>query len=220
GGSAWAHDPSVKLVKRQFAVQDNAVEHVDVGVAAGQSVWPTYWETVSSSRNQSRQQRFWTPWKTRRVPDPKKKEKQQLKRDALLQRLESNHSPYSKSHARRQKRKAKEQIAGGLDDIQAALAAVEGEQDVDLHQDSAADELDIPEHESQPKKAKPKPGQIGEGKGVPLSKAQRHGPCNWKNFNPLILANPEFSTNPFQTIRTHAKTPCCSTNSNAFSCMS
>ncbi|KAJ6621254.1 ribosome biogenesis protein SLX9-domain-containing protein [Mycena sp. CBHHK59/15] len=139
-------------------------------------------------------------------PDPQKKEKQQLKRDALLQRLESNHSPYSKSHARRQKRKAKEQIAGGLDDIQAALAAVEGEQDVDLHQDSAADELDIPEHESQPKKAKPKPGQIGEGKGVPLSKAQRQRALQLEKLrHPLILANPEFSTNPFQTIRTHAQ---------------
>jgi hypothetical protein len=34
------HDPSVKLPKRQFAVQDNAVEHVEVGGAAEQSVRP------------------------------------------------------------------------------------------------------------------------------------------------------------------------------------
>ncbi|KAJ7706065.1 hypothetical protein B0H17DRAFT_1035474 [Mycena rosella] len=91
----------------------------------------------------------------------KKKEKQQLKREALLQRLESTHSPYSKSHARRQKRKAKEQVGGGLDEIQLALAAVEDDDDgVDAPQEST-------------KKPKPKPGQIGEGKGAPLSKAQR-----------------------------------------------
>src|ERR1700761_3805851 len=56
----------------------------------------------------------------------KKKEKQQLKRDALFQRLEPNHSPYSKTHTRRLKRKANEQLAGvSLGDMQLALAAVD-----------------------------------------------------------------------------------------------
>lgn len=32
------HEPSVKLSKRTFAVQDNAVEHVDIGSSAEASV--------------------------------------------------------------------------------------------------------------------------------------------------------------------------------------
>lgn len=103
-------------------------------------------------------------------PPLKKKEKQQLKREALLQRLESTHSPYSKSHARRQKRKAREQLGGGLDDIQLALAAVDDEA-VEVAEESAAPSADEPQPVH--KKVKPKPGQIGEGKGAPLSKAQR-----------------------------------------------
>jgi hypothetical protein len=88
--------------------------------------------------------------------------------------LESNHSPYSKSHARRQKRRAKEQIAGGLDDMQLALAAVEDETADAEAQDSMPAATDDSAPIAQPKKkAKPKPGQIGEGKGAPLSRSQR-----------------------------------------------
>ncbi|KAJ6604763.1 ribosome biogenesis protein SLX9-domain-containing protein [Mycena vulgaris] len=134
----------------------------------------------------------------------KKKEKQQLKREALLQRLESNHSPYSKSHARRQKRKAKEQLGSGLDDIQLALAAVEDEEVADAPQEAGM--ADDEEPQPKQKKPKPKPGQIGEGKGAPLSKAQRQRALQMEKLrHPLILANAEFSSNPFQTIRTHAQ---------------
>jgi ribosome biogenesis protein SLX9 len=104
----------------------------------------------------------------------KKKEKQQMKREALLQRLESSHSPYSKSHARRQKRKAKEQLGDGLADIQLALAAVEDGDAADEPQKSGSgDKADDEAPQPKPKKIKPKPGQIGEGKSAPLSKAQR-----------------------------------------------
>ncbi|KAJ7631097.1 ribosome biogenesis protein SLX9-domain-containing protein [Roridomyces roridus] len=126
----------------------------------------------------------------------KKKDKQQLKREALLQRLESTRSPYSKSHNRRLKRKAREQVGGGLNDIQLALAAVE-DPEVGAEEDS---------EETQPKKVKPKPGQIGTGKGAPLSKAQRQRALQLEKLrHPLILANAEFASNPFQTIRTHAQ---------------
>jgi hypothetical protein len=101
----------------------------------------------------------------------KKKEKQQLKREALLERLESSHSPYSKSHARRMKRKAKEQLGGGLDEIQHALAAVDDDA-AELLEESVA-QTASEEVQPKQKKPKPKPGQIGEGKGAPLSKAQR-----------------------------------------------
>jgi hypothetical protein len=167
----------VKLVKRQFAVQDNAVEHVDIGGALEQSVgllttlgyraiqFICFLEAVELLADSQ------DPQDT--APVLKKKEKQQLKREALLERLESSHSPYSKSHTRRLKRKAKEQLAGGdLDAIQMALAAVDD--------DAEAPELLPPddsmtEDAQQPKqkKQKPKPGQIGEGKSAPLSKAQR-----------------------------------------------
>ncbi|KAJ7110101.1 ribosome biogenesis protein SLX9-domain-containing protein [Mycena epipterygia] len=183
------HDPSVKLVKRQFAVQDNAVEHVEVGGAAEQSA-----AAVLSAINAP-------------IAEPalKKKEKQQLKREALLQRLESSHSPYSKSHARRQKRKAKEQIGGGLDEIQLALAAVDDDDSAEVPEESAGPTADE-EAPQQQKKIKPKPGQIGEGKGAPLSKAQRQRALQMEKLrHPLILANAEFSSNPFQTIRTHAQ---------------
>ena len=89
--------------------------------------------------------------------------------------LESTQSPYSKSHNRRLKRKAKEQLAGGLGDMHVAIGALED------------DNLTIGDHDQQsveanaknfvPKeiklKPKVKPGQIGEGKGAPLNKSQR-----------------------------------------------
>ncbi|KAJ7361623.1 ribosome biogenesis protein SLX9-domain-containing protein [Mycena albidolilacea] len=185
------HEPSVKLVKRQFAVQDNAVEHVDIGGALEQSAV----ELLADSQD---------PQDT--APVLKKKEKQQLKREALLERLESSHSPYSKSHSRRLKRKAKEQLAGGdLDAIQMALAAVDDDAEAPelLPPDDSMTE-DAPQPKQ--KKQKPKPGQIGEGKSAPLSKAQRKRALEMEKLrHPLILANPEFSSNPFETIRIHAQ---------------
>lgn len=83
--------------------------------------------------------------------------------------LESSRSPYSKSHERRLKRKAKEQVAGGMSDMQAAISAVD---DDALAQDAQSSEDPSHGHETRPK-PKAKPGQIGEGKGAPLSKSQR-----------------------------------------------
>ncbi|KAF8216109.1 ribosome biogenesis protein SLX9-domain-containing protein [Mycena galopus ATCC 62051] len=185
------HEPSVKLVKRQFAVQDNAVDHVEIGGGAAESAV----DLLANAED------------PHAGPVLKKKEKQQLKREALLQRLESSHSPYSKSHERRLKRKAKEQLAGGdLDAIQMAIAAVDDDE-------ADAPELLQPEdsmvEDAAPvkqKKQKPKPGQIGEGKGATLSKAQRKRALELeKARHPLILNNSDFALNPFQTIRTHAQ---------------
>ena len=82
--------------------------------------------------------------------------------------MESSRSPYSKSHERRLKRKAKEQVANGMDDIQAALSAVAGEitgaAEI-ANQDGETETVILP--------PKPKPGQIGEGKSEPLNKFQR-----------------------------------------------
>jgi ribosome biogenesis protein SLX9 len=85
--------------------------------------------------------------------------------------LESSHSPYSKSHTRRLKRKAKQQIAGGLGDMQAAISALEKDLTPAEMESTASQTLD--EQNEQKPKAKVRPGQIGEGRPVPLSKAQR-----------------------------------------------
>lgn len=93
-----------------------------------------------------------------------------------LSGLEASRSPYSKSHARRLKRKTKEQVGGGLSDIQAAIAAVE-EDAPQLVQasirEAAEAETQGPKATGNEPRVKPNPGLIGEGKGAPLTKSQR-----------------------------------------------
>jgi hypothetical protein len=86
-----------------------------------------------------------------------------------LPELQSARSSSSKNQKRRLKKKLKEQVGGGLDAIQAAISALDN--DNIPHEDAGqtvqvADEVILP-------KVKPKPGQIGEGKGVPLKQNQR-----------------------------------------------
>ncbi|KIP12463.1 hypothetical protein PHLGIDRAFT_113553 [Phlebiopsis gigantea 11061_1 CR5-6] len=130
----------------------------------------------------------------------KKKEKQSLKHERFLQKLEASRAPYSKSHGRRLKRRAKEQVANGLDEIKAAISAVE-------MGDPSAGADAIPSSAAQPaQRARLAPGQIGEGKHVPLSKAQRKRALAAERLRvPMILSSPEFSSNPFETIRKHAQ---------------
>ena len=89
--------------------------------------------------------------------------------------LEQSRSPYSKSHERRLKRKAREQVAGGLNEIKAALAAVEDEIPAAMQASVpvSAETVDTMGDSPRPKKVHPKPGLIGEGKTAPLSKSQR-----------------------------------------------
>ena len=82
--------------------------------------------------------------------------------------LEASSSPYSKSHERRLKRRAKEQVASGLDDIKAALSAV----DVAVPQ-TIQEALESESAEATASRPRTTQGQIGEGKAAPLSKAQR-----------------------------------------------
>lgn len=110
-----------------------------------------------------------------------KKEKRQSRHDLLLQNL--SRQPYSKSHSRRLKRKQKDQLITNLEDIQAALA--------DLNEDDST----------------PNTGQLGPGKTSTLSKAQRKRVLQMESLRqPLILASPQFSSSPFEAIRTHAQT--------------
>lgn len=93
-----------------------------------------------------------------------------------LSGLEASRSPYSKSHSRRLRRKAKEQIGGGLSDIQAAIADVEDDAPELIQtsiREAAEAEARGPKAPTNEPRVKFNPGLIGEGKGAPLSKAQR-----------------------------------------------
>jgi hypothetical protein len=142
--------------------------------------------------------------------------------------LESTRSPYhSKSHARREKKKAKEQLSGGgLLDIASALKGVDSDEEEDgedRHVQEGEDEAMVEgERLAKPKKKKNKTGMIGEGKGATLTGKQRkralcvlasytyglHTNDRYRKMerlrHPLILSNPSYSANPFATIRTHA----------------
>ena len=74
----------------------------------------------------------------------------------------------SKSHARRMKRKAKEQLAGDtLSDLSHALASLEADTN------SAANAQEAGNTKLETKKPRQTAGLIGEGRSRPLSKSQR-----------------------------------------------
>ncbi|KAI0068387.1 hypothetical protein BV25DRAFT_1818801 [Artomyces pyxidatus] len=188
------HESSVKKVaKRQFAVQDNAVVHVDVGAsvdAAANDILDAVDDTDHSDARHTL----------------KKKDRRVLKHELFIERLEAARSPYSKSHARRLKRKDKEQIAGGLAGLRAALTAVESTGSAPAVDDAVTATPDGGNGAEGQPAAKPRPGQIGEGKGAPLKRAQRKQALKAEQFRlPKILANPDYAANPFKTIRTHAQ---------------
>ncbi|EDR15640.1 uncharacterized protein LACBIDRAFT_300761 [Laccaria bicolor S238N-H82] len=184
---ATRHQPSVQLSKRKYAVQENAVKPVTVGTAADVPGDEILQLMVS--------------------PDPatsqvlSKKDKQNLRREAFLQKFGQANSPYSKSHNRRLKRKAKEQIAGGLSQMQTAIAALEKDDD------PTKQPTEVDQSAGGPKaKRNTKRSMIGEGKGSTLSKSQRKRALELERLrHPLILQNPEFSSSPFETIRIHAQ---------------
>jgi len=83
--------------------------------------------------------------------------------------LAANKTPYSKSHARRLKRNAKEEIAGGWSDMQLAIAAVDQSCSLDEQQSSAVEGTPS---DQQPR-AHVKSSRISEGKSSTLSGSQR-----------------------------------------------
>ncbi|TFK57160.1 hypothetical protein OE88DRAFT_1650771 [Heliocybe sulcata] len=134
-----------------------------------------------------------------------KKEKQYLKRELFLQRLEAGSAPYSKSHVRRLKRKSREKIAGGLDELHTAIASVE--EAIPVAVKNSVQDTTQDESPSDPSvKVKPQLGQIGEGNAAPLSQAQRKKALRVEQIrHPLILSNPDYVSNPFEAIRKHAQ---------------
>jgi len=86
----------------------------------------------------------------------------------LLKELASGLSPYSKSHNRRVKKKAKEQIGGGLTDIQAAITELAEEAEATLMESDATSITTAAET-----KLNAKYGKIGEGKGLLFTATRR-----------------------------------------------
>jgi hypothetical protein len=89
--------------------------------------------------------------------------------------LDSRPSPYSKSHSRRLKRRAKEEVAGGFDELQDVITSLEHHPPALTVGKSTGLAEDVPEVNSEQKKqkVKSKAGQIGESKSAPLTKKQR-----------------------------------------------
>ena len=137
-----------------------------------------------------------------------------------LLEVEASRLPYSKSHAKRLKRKAKEELAGGgLSDIRSAIAAVESNEE-DLAGKALAETSK--NDTSKPPAETQNVGLIGEGKGAPLSQTKRKNalyvPCSKKRIpltlsvsklermrHHMVIANSDFKANPFHAIRTHAQ---------------
>jgi len=181
------HESSVILRKRQFAVQDH-VQRIQVGSAVDAS-GPEILESFAAAEEP--------------LATLTKKEKQQAKKEAFQQRLGSS-LQHSKSHNRRLRRKAKEQIIGGdLNDLQSAIAALDDDHVAESHE--PVDGNMLPPAKPNPG-TRPRAGKIGQGKKNPFSKSQRkHALMIEQLRQPLILSNPQFSLNPFHTLRTHAQ---------------
>jgi len=132
-----------------------------------------------------------------------KKAKQMERREAFMQKLETSTRRFSKSHERRLKRKAKEQLAGNMHKLQTALASLDEVAPQTVEKPSPS----IPMNSGEVKpKVSSGIGKIGKGTSSTLSKAQRTRLLELERLrHPLILANPDFTLNPFQTIRTHAQ---------------
>lgn len=105
----------------------------------------------------------------------------------------AENEPVSRSHARRLRRKAKDELGGGLGDLHSAIETMIG---------SASSTEAAAEGEASPKPER----AIGKSASSTPSKSQRKRILELERLrHPLILNNSEFSSNPFQTIRTHTQ---------------
>ncbi|KAF8922432.1 ribosome biogenesis protein SLX9-domain-containing protein [Mucidula mucida] len=150
-----------------------------------------------SAKNHRAQEDEITPTPSTSQSLPQTVDSKRAKHEALMQRIDDSRAPYSKSHARRVKRKSREQLAGGMNDLESVL-----------HTLAADDPAIVPANDIKTGRpdSKPKAKQIGEGKGATLSEKQRKKQLALERLrHPLILSNPQFAVNPFETIRTHAR---------------
>jgi ribosome biogenesis protein SLX9 len=113
-----------------------------------------------------------------------------LRRSIIVSGLEASRTPYSKSHARRLKRKERERLAGsGMESLKTALPSITSSKSagedpggMTTSAKSTAATSTGPSAESEcapapdteaPSPPTPRLGQIGQGKGTPLTRSQR-----------------------------------------------
>jgi len=179
-----AHTQSAKLAHRfNNITADQGVEKVDVGSKADVSV-PEILHSM-------------TPVVT---PQLTKKEKHKMKHELFMERFQSLHSPYSKSHNRKLKQKAKQQLTANLTDLETALNEID--KDVPGRIPSRIKDYSS----TSSRRDGLKPIQIREGKGAPLTKAERRQTFRIESKRATaVQANQEYSTNPFEIIRRYAQ---------------
>lgn len=185
-----------RLANHPFAISDAPAEAFEM--RASTSVQPDYCEPTHESVTSPQDQEPLAG----ALPGLSKKEKQRRKHEAFVDKLASTLSPYSKAQRRRYNKKTREQVGGGMADMDLALSALQ-------EKDSSLQSAKGPHTDSVTPSSTVKPtatGRIGKSKGVPLSNAQRKRALQVENLrHPLILSDPQFSSNPFGTIRIHAQ---------------
>ncbi|KAI6133156.1 ribosome biogenesis protein SLX9-domain-containing protein [Pisolithus croceorrhizus] len=186
-----------RLANRPFAISDASAEAFETGASTSvqpDSCKPPH-ETVTSSQGEETLGPL-----AGTLPGLSKKEKQRSKHEAFIDELASTVSPYSKTQRRRFNKKMREQVGGGMADMDLALSALQ-EENPSLEPAKGSDSVTPSSTVKQTVT-----GQIGKGKGVPLTKAQRKRTLQVENLrHPLILSDPQFASNPFETIRIHAQ---------------
>ncbi|KAI6007315.1 hypothetical protein EDD15DRAFT_2210444 [Pisolithus albus] len=172
-----------RLANHPFAISDAPAEAFEM--RASTSVQPDYCEPTHESVTSPQDQEPLAG----ALPGLSKKEKQRRKHEAF-----HSGDDYNK--------KTREQVGGGMADMDLALSALQ-------EKDSSLQSAKGPHTDSVTPSSTVKPtatGRIGKSKGVPLSNAQRKRALQVENLrHPLILSDPQFSSNPFGTIRIHAQ---------------
>ncbi|KAF8167991.1 ribosome biogenesis protein SLX9-domain-containing protein [Crassisporium funariophilum] len=185
-----AHHPSVKLNKGVVAIPEDLPSLEGTQLDIPQISSPDNEEPIAIPEAAAIEQPV----------QQSKKEKQIEKREAFMKKLEPTSKTFSKSHERRMKRKAKEQLTGTMGDLQSALASLD---------EAAITSESSPVKDMGAAETKPKAAasiKIGKGASATLSKNQRKRLLEMERFrHPLILTNSEYASNPFKTIRTHAQ---------------
>ncbi|GMK56185.1 hypothetical protein CspeluHIS016_0300250 [Cutaneotrichosporon spelunceum] len=118
--------------------------------------------------------------------------------------------PYSRSHLRREKRKAKAAVAlgGGLGSVALALGEVAGDE-APKEETKAKSRKEVMEDAARRRdeeaRRRAEEGKIGQGRGHGLKeKARRKQISTNAQRIPAVMAHPAFKANPWATIREHA----------------
>ncbi|ORX38381.1 hypothetical protein BD324DRAFT_649753 [Kockovaella imperatae] len=110
--------------------------------------------------------------------------------------------PYSRSHVRREKRKAKQQLAGGqLHDMAVALSQSLGETEPESK--ARVRTKEEKEKERQRREQEQKVGAVGKSRTLKERKRRKEITTEARRL-PAVVNLPVFKQNPWETIRIHA----------------